>query len=198
MQRGEKNRGIKEQQTRRTQQEKKRKETKYGRFSKTGSKPRSNSYRPNPGRVFRLFSLDTQDIYLLFFAKATPLFRSPRFFTVWPPTDPASPRLPPPGVSGSRPVSFRSAPAKAGQYIILAVSLFLRTKASSKLEKPRHARNGRNPGPVLAVLSASVREKSRLKLACVRSFEELCRIFDPIHDFPLSRSRPFINQIHVY
>lgn len=51
--------------------------------------------------------------------------------------------LPPPRVS--RPVSFRSGPAKAGQYVILAVSLFLRTKAGSKLEKPRHARNGRNP-----------------------------------------------------
>lgn len=126
--------------------EKKRKEAKYGRFSKVGENSLEQSLSqswPRFSLVFpRYYSRDIY-IYLLFFAKATPLFRSPRFFTVWPPTFPSSLR-----VSGSRrPVSFRSAPAKAGQYIILAVSLFLRTKASSKLEKPRHARNGRNPGP---------------------------------------------------
>lgn len=129
--------------------EKKRKEAKYGRFSKVGENSLEQSLSqswPRFSLVFpRYYSRDIY-IYLLFFAKATPLFRSPRFFTVWPPTDPSSLRSL--RVSGSRrPVSFRSAPAKAGQYIILAVSLFLRTKASSKLEKPRHARNGRNPGP---------------------------------------------------
>lgn len=107
----------------------------------------------NLGRVFRLFfraprsRVDTRDIYLLFFAKATPLFRSPRpvlFYRLA--TNVPLPFSPLLRVSRSRPVSFPSAPAKAGQYIILAVSLFLRTKASSKLEKPRHAHNGRNPG----------------------------------------------------
>lgn len=35
---------------------------------------------------------------------------------------------------------------KTGQYVILTVSLFRRTKASPNREKPRRARNGRNPG----------------------------------------------------
>lgn len=146
---------------------------------------RSNSHCPNLGRVFRLFSLDTTHgiyiyIYLLFFAKATPLFRSPRFFTVWPPTFPSSSPL---RVS-RRPVSFRSAPAKAGQYIILAVSLFLRTKASSKLEKPRHARNGRNPGPECRL------RPREISVACVRAF-----LFSPTANRIFDFSRAFTDQL---
>lgn len=113
-----------------------RKKTKYGRLGKVEEQELERLPSQSWPRFSLVFPCYPGDIYLLFFAKATPLFRSPPFFTVWPPT----PRSSPP-----RPVSFRSGPAKAGQYVILAVSLFLRTKAGSKLEKPRHAHNGRNP-----------------------------------------------------
>lgn len=163
--------------------EKKRKEAKYGRFSKVGENSLEQSLSqswPRFSLVFpRYYSRDIY-IYLLFFAKATPLFRSPRFFTVWPPTFPSSSPL---RVS-RRPVSFRSAPAKAGQYIILAVSLFLRTKASSKLEKPRHARNGRNPGPECRL------RPREISVACVRAF-----LFSPTANRIFDFSRAFIDQL---
>lgn len=163
--------------------EKKRKEAKYGRFSKVGESSLEQSLSqswPRFSLVFpRYYSRDIY-IYLLFFAKATPLFRSPRFFTVWPPTFPSSSPL---RVS-RRPVSFRSAPAKAGQYIILAVSLFLRTKASSKLEKPRHARNGRNPGPECRL------RPREISVACVRAF-----LFSPTANRIFDFSRAFIDQL---
>lgn len=126
-------RKIKEQETRVREKEKKRNMVDSAKWKSKSS----NGYRPNLGRVFRLFSLATQGIYICYFSrKPLHYFALLRFL----PSGHRRPALPPP-----RPVSFRSGPAKAGQYVILAVSLFLRTKAGSKLEKPRHAHNGRNP-----------------------------------------------------
>lgn len=64
-------------------------------------------------------------------------------------------------------------PGEARQYIILAVSLFLRTKAGWKLEKPRHAHNGRNPGvaaawPLIFPVPVTTERNLARYFACLR------------------------------
>lgn len=73
---------------------------------------------------------------------------------------------------------------KAGQYIILAVSLFLRPEgATARPEKPGHAHNGRNPGALCALVadapgSCFFAMKSRFVLVLIsRSFSSLSLSF---------------------